>query len=222
MSVSDDLAAACVPVSDDDRTSQAVLGSASIWNEGTTFGGAPYGDLIDTLRRLLAATAGARPDLETIREITTSFQAAAESLQRFTVAEPEQVYARRIDLAGRGQATWPMIMFDQASEQGVDGRVTFDRQFLGANGAAHGGAITFVFDEVAGCVAHLGGRSRARTAYLHAEFRALTPIDVELRITGRIVREENRKRIIELKLFREDMLCAEAEALMIALKPGQL
>jgi hypothetical protein len=112
VSVSDDLAAACVPISDDGRTSQAVLGSASISNEGTTFGGAAYGDMIDTLRRLLATTAGARPDLGTIREITTSFQSAAESLQRFTVAEPEQVYARRIDLAGRGQATWPMISVD--------------------------------------------------------------------------------------------------------------
>jgi hypothetical protein len=75
-------------------------------------------------------------------------------------------------------------------EQHVVGRVAFGRFYLGGNGAAHGGAIPLVFDEVMGRLANTGGRPPSRTASLHVNYRSITPIERELQLTARFDREE--------------------------------
>jgi acyl-coenzyme A thioesterase PaaI-like protein len=195
----------------------------SAWHgPSTTYGGSIYGETIEELRKFLAAFAGARPTLEQIAELAAVLKQWTGRLEDCQVAEEEQVYARRADLLGRGQATWPAVTFTAMDDVSLTGRVRFDRFSLGRNGVAHGGVITLLFDEIAGRLAHFGGRDRARTAYLRTDFRAAALIDTDLEISARFISEEGRKRLIQVQLHHGTVLCAEAEILMVALRPGQI
>ncbi len=101
----------------------------------------------------------------------------------------------------------------------VEGTVTFGRYFLGGGGAVHGGAIPLLFDEVLGRLASSGDRAPARTAYLHTDFRSITPVGVELAVRAWFVSEQGRKRTLRAQLTHGDTLCAEAEGLFIELRP---
>jgi acyl-coenzyme A thioesterase PaaI-like protein len=103
----------------------------------------------------------------------------------------------------------------------VVGRVAFGRFYLGGNGAAHGGAIPLVFDEVMGRLANTGGRPPSRTASLHVNYRSITPIERELQLTARFDREEGRKRFLSGELRDGGTLCADVAGIFVALRPGQ-
>jgi acyl-coenzyme A thioesterase PaaI-like protein len=196
--------------------------SLSAWHgPECTYGGAEYGEMINALRGFLAAIAGARPDSASVCELTRALEGWTDRLITFEVGEADQVYARRGDLVGRGQATWPPVRFTRFDEASLEGLVRFNRFFLGRNGVVHGGVVMLIFDEIAGRIAHFAGRAHARTAFLKVDFRAPAPIDVDLRINARFVREDGRKRFVRLELHHDEVLCAEAEALMVTLLPGQ-
>jgi acyl-coenzyme A thioesterase PaaI-like protein len=101
------------------------------------------------------------------------------------------------------------------------GRVRFGRFHLGGNGAAHGGTIPLVFDEMMGRFANSGGRPVSRTAYLNVNYRNVTPIDTDLDIEARFEREDGRKRFLTGVLRDGDRVCADAEGLFVELRPGQ-
>lgn len=87
-----------------------------------------------------------------------------EALAAHRVGEREQITGHRIDLPGRGQALTPAFHVDEWDEKHATGTFRLGRYYLGGNGAAHGGVIPLMFDEVLGRLANTG-RSRARTAY---------------------------------------------------------
>ena len=105
----------------------------------------------------------------------------------------------------------PAVHLDEQDEQHAAGRVTFGRLYLGRNGAAHGGAIPLVFDDVLGWPVQDGGRSPSRTAYLHVNYRSITPVGRELQVTARFDREEDRKRFLSGELRDGGTLCADVE-----------
>ena len=187
----------------------------------TTYGGSKYGEMIVALRQFLRSLASARPDSATINDLASDLKGWKPRLDAFAVDEANQVYARRADLVGRAQATWPAITFTHVDDEVVEGYVCFDRYFLGRNGVVHGGAITMIFDEATGYLANSGNRTMGRTVNLTTNFRAPAPIEVDLQLTVRFLREEGRKRFLHVALHHGETLCAEADALMITLLPGQ-
>jgi acyl-coenzyme A thioesterase PaaI-like protein len=80
--------------------------------------------------------------------------------------------------------------------------------------------VSLLFDEMLGTLA-ARGRDRSRTAYLHVNYRRITPIDVELRFEGRIDRSEDRKIFAEGRLLQGSDVLADAEALFVVLRPDQ-
>jgi len=74
---------------------------------------------------------------------------------------------------------------------------------------------------VLGQLANAGDRPPSRTAYLHTDYRSITPIGKDLSVRGWFVSEEGRKRVLRAELKDGDTLCAEAEGLFIALRPDQ-
>ena len=179
-----------------------------------------YDETIVALRDFLTQLAGANPDPATLAELGAVCRQWSARLAPFAVDEAQQIYARVIETPGRGQVTWPAVAYTTLDRDAVSGQVIFNRFFLGSGGAAHGGAIAFVFDEVAGRLAHMGHRRFARTAYLHVEYRSLTPIDVELTVDACFVGEERRKRLMHIELRDHDRLCAEADVLMVEIRPA--
>jgi acyl-coenzyme A thioesterase PaaI-like protein len=184
-------------------------------------GGAEYGDMIAALRGFLDDVAAAASDAATTVALTGDLNRWADRLAQFAVPERRQIFARRLDLPGRGQTMSPNFIPVAGDHEKVEGTVTFGRYFLGGGGAVHGGAIPLLFDEVLGRLAISGDRAPARTAYLHTDFRSITPVGVELAVRAWFVSEQGRKRVLRAELTHADTLCAEAEGLFVELRPDQ-
>ena len=93
----------------------------------------------------------------------------------------------------------------------------FSRFYLGSNGAAHGGAIALLFDDLLGQLANSPGEPRARTAYLHLDYRAVVPIDRELRVTAWRTRRDGRKLFIQGAIHDGARILSEANGLFVRL-----
>lgn len=194
------------------------------WQEPTVRspgGGTEYGDMIAALRNFLDDVAAASPDMSTTVALTRDLNRWADRLAQTAVSERRQIFARRLDLPGRGQTMAPSFIPITGDHEKVEGTVTFGRYFLGGGGAVHGGAIPLLFDEVLGRLASSGGRAPARTAYLHTDFRSITPVGVDLEVRAWFVSEQGRKRLLRGTITHGDTLCAEAEALFIELRLDQ-
>ncbi len=180
-----------------------------------------YADMVAELRSFLDHVAAARPDTATVAALTADLRAWRERLAPAAVSETEQIFGHSYEVPGRGQTMSPLLRVERADRSSVRGTVFFGRLYLGGNGAVHGGAIPLMFDEVLGRLANSADRPVARTAYLHTDYRSITPIGVELSVHGWFVSEQGRKRVVRAELRDGDVLCAEAEGLFIALNPGQ-
>jgi acyl-coenzyme A thioesterase PaaI-like protein len=184
-------------------------------------GGAEYGEMIAALRGFLDTVAAAAPDTAATVALAHDLRVWTDPLADVAVPEGRQLFGRRLDLPGHGQTMAPAFVPISGDHDSVHGTVTFGRYFLGGGGAAHGGAIPLLFDEVLGQLANSGDRSPARTAHLHTDYRAITPIEKDLAVRGWVVSEQGRKRILRAELTHGDTLCAEAEGLFIVLRPDQ-
>lgn len=184
-------------------------------------GGPEYGEMIDALRSFLDAVAEAAPDAQTTTELTESLQTWSQRLAPMAVGERKQIFARRVDLPGRGQTMAPHFVVTDGDRDHVRGTVVFGRYFLGGGGAVHGGAIPLLFDEVLGRLSTSGGRQATRTAYLHTDFRSITPVGAKLDVHGWFVSEMGRKRVLRAELRHGETLCAQAEGLFVVLRPDQ-
>lgn len=181
---------------------------------------AGYGAMIDALRMLLDQIAGSRPSGELVLDAERRFAELTRQFGKFQVEERSHLFGRLTDAPGRGQVMAPAIAVDEHTTERASGHVTFGRFYLGGNGAVHGGAIPLAFDELMGRLANTG-RSPSRTAYLHVNYRSITPIEKYLAIEAYFDSEEGRKRILRGVIRDGDTVCADAEGLFVALRPGQ-
>jgi acyl-coenzyme A thioesterase PaaI-like protein len=129
---------------------------------------------------------------------------------------------RAVELPGRGSL---LLLPWRVVEAGPDGIVMsgeFRRFHLGGNGAAHGGVLPLLFDDLLGMIVHYAGRPISRTAYLHVNYRKITPLRTPLTVRGRVDRTEGRKTFITAELADEQgNVLADCEGLMVQLLPWQ-
>jgi acyl-coenzyme A thioesterase PaaI-like protein len=93
---------------------------------------------------------------------------------------------------------------------------------VGGNNAVHGGMVAMMFDVMCGIIIHAIGRPISRTAFLHVDYRSVTPIDVPLTVRGWSSKAEGRKTFVNAELTDgSGTLLAEANGLMVRLLPGQ-
>ncbi len=99
----------------------------------------------------------------------------------------------------------------------VIGRVRFGRAYEGPPGCVHGGFVAVAFDEVLGAAQWLTPDPvPAMTGRLTVHYRSPTPLETELRLEAELARVDGRKRVVTGRLFHGDVLCADAEALFVA------
>jgi acyl-coenzyme A thioesterase PaaI-like protein len=177
--------------------------------------------MADALRKLQDQLTGSNPPEPVAARIADTISALTRELAGYAVDERHQVAGRLVDIPGRGQCMIPPVEITEYSDTHARGYVNFGRFYLGGNGAVHGGAIPLVFDELMGRLANTGGRAPSRTAYLHVNYRNITPIETRLAIEARFDSEEGRKRVLTGTLRDGDTVCADAEGLFVALRPGQ-
>lgn len=127
----------------------------------------------------------------------------------------------RYPLPSRGRAMCPPLVVEKRTATQVSGTVVFGSHFLGRNGAAHGGAVAMLFDEVFGQLANAPGQPRARTAHLEVDYLQITPVDQTLRVEASVERQEGRKLALVGTLLDDQGPCARASTVMVRLKEGQ-
>ena len=129
---------------------------------------------------------------------------------------------RVASLPGAGSVLMPPWQIRDFSPEGVDVVVQFSRYHVGGNNAVHGGVVAMMFDVMCGIIIHAIGRPISRTAFLHVDYRNITPIDIPLTMRGWSSRVEGRKTFVNAELTDPGgTLLAEANGLMVQLLPGQ-
>jgi acyl-coenzyme A thioesterase PaaI-like protein len=191
-------------------------------NADPTAGGPDFGRLVQAVRRLQDAVVQISAPDEAVRRAADGVDELAATLEKWQVSEWERFAGRRSDLPGRGHPLLLPMTVDEREPGLLRGRVIFSPYYLGGNGAAHGGAVPLLFDEVLGMLINIAEEPPpARTAYLTVNYRSITPIDAELRIEATIDRSEGRKRWATGRLYHGDQLVADADGLFVKLRPGQ-
>jgi acyl-coenzyme A thioesterase PaaI-like protein len=177
--------------------------------------------MVDALRELQDQLTGSNPPEQVAARIADTISALTRELAGYAVDERHQVAGHLVGVPGRGQCMVPVVEVTDFSDTHARGYVYFGRFYLGGNGAVHGGAIPLVFDELMGRLANTGGRPPSRTAYLHVNYRNITPIETRLAVEAQFDSEEGRKRRISATIRDGDTVCADADGLFVALRPGQ-
>lgn len=199
----------------------ALDGLTAAWLGRQELGPQPgFAAMVDALRALQDAVTGSRPPDRVVEETTRQLRELARQLAAYPVGERDQIAGHLAETPGRGQALIPAVHLDEVEPGAIRGHVTFGRFYLGGNGAVHGGAIPLAFDDVMGRLAN-SGRPPGRTAYLHVNYRNVTPIETRLTIEAHLVSVDGRKRLLRGVLRHGGTVCADAESLFVALRPGQ-
>jgi acyl-coenzyme A thioesterase PaaI-like protein len=186
-----------------------------------TRGGPHLGRLIEALRVVQDAVVEAVAPDDVTLEVAERLERLAADLKPWAVGERDRVVGRRPDLPGRGHPLLLPMIIDDEGDDYIQGRVTFRQYHLGGHGAAHGGTLPLLFDEVVGRLASARPPRRARTAFITVNYRAITPLDVELRVEATLDKIEGRKRWASGRLYDGERLLSDAIGLFVELRPGQ-
>lgn len=181
-----------------------------------------FGEFVENMRRLqdLAVSVDA-PD-EVYEAACAQAAELAELLAPYEAREGKGPANRSMNLPGRGSLLMPPWTVEKFDEESVVARGMLRRYHLGGGGVAHGGVLPLIFDDNFGMVVYAAKRPISRTAYLHVNYRKVTPLNVPLMIEGEVDRVDGRKTFVTARLTEEDgTLLADAEGLMVQLLPGQ-
>ncbi|MFY2786690.1 PaaI family thioesterase [Rhodococcus sp. MALMAid1271] len=184
--------------------------------------GPEYGRLLEALRTVQDLAVSTSLPADVTEAAAGKAEELIELMAPHVVAEGHQTAGRVPGLPGRGSLLMLPWTIEQFDAEGVRSRGVFRRFHLGGNAAAHGGTLPLLFDDLMGLIQHAYGRPISRTAYLHVNYRKVTPLDTELIVEGAVDRVEGRKAFITARLTDLDgTLLADCEALMVQLLPGQ-
>lgn len=180
------------------------------------------GRFAEALRRLQDLTVSTNPDAQAWAAATEHVENACAMLESHQVAEIDVPAGRVLELPGLGHPLMPPWTIADANADGVTMRGHFTRSHVGGNHAVHGGMIPLFYDWLFGMVVTTAGIRPTRTAYLHVDYRKITPIDEPLTAHGRISQTEGRKVFIAATMTSNDgALLTEANGLMVRLLPHQ-
>lgn len=183
---------------------------------------AELGPFVAAMRRLQDLTVSTRPDPALWVAATEHLENACALLDGHQVAETEAVAGRVLNLPGLAHPLMPPWMVTDSGPDGVTMAGHFSTAHIGGNRAVHGGMIPLFYDWLFGMVVTTADIRPTRTAYLHVDFRSITPIDQPLTAHGRISSVDGRKVFIDATMTAADgTLLSEANGLMVRLLPHQ-
>ena len=105
---------------------------------------------------------------------------------------------------------------DDLGHPTVTATVCLDEVYQGPPGCVHGGYLAAMFDNLLGVLPYrLTGQKGAFTGRLTVRYRALTPLNTELILTGRLTDVRSRRVTASGRCHAAGVLTAEAEALFV-------
>ncbi|TLF75289.1 PaaI family thioesterase [Nocardia cyriacigeorgica] len=184
--------------------------------------GPDFGPFVEAMRTLQDLTVSIDAPDDVLADALAQANRLIELLEPYRAPELQGPAGRAVELPGRGSL---LLLPWRTVEAGPDGIVmtgVFRRFHLGGNSAAHGGVLPLLFDDLLGMIVHYAGRPISRTAYLHVNYRKVTPLETPLTVRGRVERIEGRKTFISAELADEQgTVLADCEGLMVQLLPWQ-
>ncbi len=184
--------------------------------------GPGFGRFVAAMRALQDLAVSADPAGDVWDEAADRAAALVELLRPFRAEEGQAPAGRTPGLPGMGSLLLPPWTLTRYAPDGVEMTGYFSRFHVGGNHAVHGGVLPLLFDHTFGMISHAAGRPISRTAFLHVDYRKVTPIDAPLAVRGRVTGTEGRKAFVAAELVDgDDAVLAEANGLMVRLRPGQ-
>ncbi|OBI20895.1 thioesterase [Mycobacterium sp. E2462] len=180
------------------------------------------GPFIAALRRLQDLTVSTKPDAAQWAAATAHLRGACALLDGHQVPETEAVAGRVLSLPGLAHPLMPPWLVTDLGPDGVQMAGHFSTAHVGGNRAVHGGVIPLFYDWLFGMVVTSAGVRPTRTAFLHVDYRNITPIDQPLTAWGGVNRVDGRKVFIDATMTAADgTVLSEANGLMVRLLPHQ-
>jgi acyl-coenzyme A thioesterase PaaI-like protein len=183
------------------------------------------GTLVDAMHRLQDLMVSTKPDSSVWITAAQHVENACALLDGHQVSETQAPAGRILELPGLGHPLLPPWILSESGADGMDGIVMeghFTRSHVGGNNAVHGGFIPLLYDWLFGMVVTSADIRPTRTAYLHVDYRNITPVDEPLTAFGRITEIDGRKVFITATMTDSDgTLLSEAKGLMVRLLPHQ-
>jgi acyl-coenzyme A thioesterase PaaI-like protein len=186
-------------------------------------------ELGSSIRELAVVLHGAEVPAGTARQAAETIRALTESLRgapRRDYTDPVHRgtgYADFSPLAGLVNPLAPPMTIAMQPDGTVTATVVFADVYEGPPGHVHGGMLAAAFDDVLGRVQIIDGKV-GMTGKLSVSYRRPTPLNRELRFTGRITSVSGRKVLCaaECRVLHEGewVITAQAEGLFISLPDG--
>ena len=105
---------------------------------------------------------------------------------------------------------------DHLGHPTVTAVVCLDDAYEGPPGCVHGGYLAAMFDNLLGVLPYrLTGQRGAFTGRLTVRYRALTPLNAELVLTGKLISVRGRRVTAAGQCHADGILTAEADALFV-------
>jgi acyl-coenzyme A thioesterase PaaI-like protein len=184
--------------------------------------GPELGRFMTALRRLQDIVVSTDPDNALWAEAAGEIADLCERLEVHRAPPGVAPAGRGPHLPGLGHPLMPPWTMTDFGPDGVRMTGHFSRFHVGGNNAVHGGVIPLFYDWHFGMIVSAAGRPNSRTAYLHVDYRKVTPIDEPLVSVGQIDRIDGRKAFMTATMTDSDgNVLSEASGLMIRLLPHQ-
>jgi acyl-coenzyme A thioesterase PaaI-like protein len=180
------------------------------------------GRFVTALRRLQDLTVSTNPGGELWADAAAHLESACALLDGHRVPETDAVAGRVLSIPGLAHPLMPPWLVTETTPTGVTMAGHFTEAHIGGNRAVHGGMIPLLYDWLFGMTVTAAGIRPTRTAYLHVDYRKITPIDEPLEARAAISDVDGRKVFIEATMTSADgAVLSEANGLMVRLLPHQ-
>jgi len=124
-------------------------------------------------------------------------------------------------LIGLANPLAPPLTIGRKDDRHAHATGVFGSAYEGPPGSVHGGFVAAAFDEVLGYVQSLSGYP-GMTGTLEVIYRSPTPLHTPLLFEASLERVEGRKIFTSARLEAGGVLCAEATAIFISFREGQM
>jgi acyl-coenzyme A thioesterase PaaI-like protein len=183
---------------------------------------AELGRFIAPLRRLQDLTVSTNPGGALWAQAAEHLERACAIVDGHQVPEADVVAGRVLSIPGLAHPLMPPWTVTGAGVDGVTMAGHFTQAHVGGNRAVHGGIIPLLYDWLFGMTVTAAGIRPTRTAFLHVDYRKITPIDEPLAAHGSITEIDGRKVFIAATMTAADgAVLSEANGLMVRLLPHQ-
>ena len=180
------------------------------------------GRFVTALRRLQDLTVSTNPGSVLWADAAAHVESACALLDGHQVPETEAVAGRVLSIPGLAHPLMPPWTVTESGADGVTMAGHFTESHVGGNRAVHGGMIPLLYDWLLGMTVTAAGIRPTRTAFLHVDYRKITPIDEPLEARAAITQVDGRKVFIEATMTSADgAVLSEANGLMVRLLPHQ-